>query len=171
MTIISMDDRRGTRKGEVMKEEVGVDNRFEVLGIELEWRLRRSDTLGHYCVMAVTMQPGTGVPLHQHPEQEAFFILDGEPEFAVENDGLDWTRAHAGEMVNIPPDAIHGFRNTSDADVKILLTCEGDLGKFFEEAGTPLAANQSPPRNFSPEAIHRVLEIAKRLGQRFPEHA
>jgi quercetin dioxygenase-like cupin family protein len=159
------------RKGETMTQDVTERNRFEVLGIELEWRLRRSDTLGHYCVMTATMPPGTGVPLHQHPQQEAFFILDGEPEFAVESGGLRWTHIHPGEMVNIPPDAIHGFRNAGDRGVKILLTCEGDLGKFFEEAGTPLDDDQSPSPDLSPEAIHRVLEIAKRFGQRFPEHA
>lgn len=154
-----------------MKEGIGARNRFEVLGIELEWKLRRSDTLGNYCVMAATMPPGTGVPLHQHPEQEAFFILDGEPEFSVESGSLAWTQINPGEMVNIPPGAMHGFRNTSNRDVKLLLTCEGELGKFFEEAGTPLAENESPSRTLSPETIHRVVEIAKRLGQRFPEPA
>jgi quercetin dioxygenase-like cupin family protein len=157
------------RKGETMKEEASLPNRFEVLGIELEWRLRRSDTLGRYCVLAATMPPGTGVPLHQHPEQEAFFILDGEPEFAVENGGLAWTEIHPGKMVNIPPNAMHGFRNASQREVRILLTCQGELGQFFEQAGTPLAENESPSQNLSPENIHRVVEIAKRLGQRFPE--
>jgi quercetin dioxygenase-like cupin family protein len=152
------------------KQGVGVGrNRFEVLGIELEWKLQRSDTLGRYCVMAATMPPGSGVPLHQHPEQEAFFILDGEPEFAVESGGLVWMKIHSGEMVNIPPDAMHGFRNAGDRDVKILLTCEGDLGKFFEEAGTPLADDESPTQHPSPEAIQRVLEIARKFGQRFPD--
>jgi quercetin dioxygenase-like cupin family protein len=159
----------GKRKGEAMEQETRRSDRFEVLGIELEWKLRRTDTLGHYSVMATTMPPGTGVPLHQHPEQEAFFILEGEPDFALENGSLSWTQVHPGELVNIPPDAIHGFRNASDRDVKILLMCEGGLGKFFEEAGTPLAENESPSGHPSPESIHRVLDIAKRLGQRFPE--
>lgn len=151
------------------REEARAGNRFEVLGIELEWKLQRSDTRDHYCVMGATMPPGTGVPLHQHPQQEAFFILEGEPEFAVETRGLAWTTIQPGEMVNIPSDAMHGFRNTSDRNVKILLTCEGDLGKFFEEAGTPLADDESTSAHPSLDAIHRVLEIAKKLGQRFPE--
>jgi len=161
----------GRREEEAMNQEIAGSNRFEVLGIELEWRLRRGDTLGHYCVMTATMPPGTGVPLHQHPEQEAFFILEGEPEFAVESGGLNWTHIHQGEMINIPPDAMHGFRNAGDRNVKILLTCEGELGKFFEEAGTPLAEDESPSRDPSLESIHRVLEVARRLGQRFPEPA
>ena len=74
-------------------------------------------------------------------------------------------------MVNIPPDVIHGFRNESDRDVKLLLTCEAGLGRFFEEAGTPLTENQSARANVSGEEIQRVLEIAKKHGQRFPAPA
>jgi quercetin dioxygenase-like cupin family protein len=135
----------------------------------LEWKLQRSDTLGHYCVMTATMPPGSGVPPHQHPQQEAFFILDGEAEFAV-GDNPRWQKVRAGDMVNIPHDAVHGFRNASDRSVSVLLTCEGDLGKFFEEAGVPLAENEAPAHP-TPEAIGRVLDIAKKHGQRFPEIA
>jgi quercetin dioxygenase-like cupin family protein len=69
------------------------------------------DWADQYCVLSATMPPGTGVPLHQHPQQEAFFILEGQAEFAVENGaGLTWKKVNPGDVVNIPPDAIHGFR-------------------------------------------------------------
>ena len=155
-----------------MKEQPRKNDRIEILGIELEWKLRRNDTVNHYCVLAATMPPGVGVPLHQHPQQEAFFILEGRAQFAVENGApLAWKEVNPGDMVNIPPDAIHGFRNESDREVKLLLTCEAELGKFFEEASTPLAANQTARPNVSPEEIQRVLEIARKHGQRFPAPA
>ncbi len=74
-------------------------------------------------------------------------------------------------MVNIPPDTMHGFRNAGDRDVKLLLTCAAGLGRFFEEAGTPLTENESARANLSPEEIQRVLEIARKHGQRFPAPA
>jgi quercetin dioxygenase-like cupin family protein len=152
-----------------MKEQARTNDRFEILGIELEWKLRWNDTVDKYCVLAANLPPGTGFPLHQHPQQEAFFILEGQAEFAVENSaGLAWRKVNPGEMINIPPDVIHGFRNESDRDVKLLLTCEAGLGRFFEEAGTPLTENRSARAKISPEAIQRVLEIAKKHGQRFP---
>src|ERR1700685_4018941 len=115
-----------------MKEQTGRNDRVEVLGIELEWKLRRNDTVDQYCVLAATMPPGAGVPLHQHPQQEAFFILEGEPEFAVENGaGLAWKTVKPGDLVNIPSDALHGFRNVSAGNVRVLLTCVGELGTFF----------------------------------------
>ncbi len=143
--------------------------RFEILGIELEWQLERSDTLGRYCVLTATVPPGAGIPPHQHPEQEAFLVLDGEAEFALETNGLRWEKVQTGKMVNIPQAMVHGFRNTSGQNVRVLLTCEGDLGKFFEEAGVPLPTDETSKGLPSPEAVHRVLEIAKRHGQRFPE--
>jgi quercetin dioxygenase-like cupin family protein len=152
-----------------MKEQPRKNDRVEILGIELEWKLRRNDTIDQYCVLAATMPPGSGVPLHQHPQQEAFFILEGRAEFAVENGtALVWKEVNPGDVINIPPDAVHGFQNESDRDVRLLLTCEAGLGRFFEEAGTPLTENQSARANVSPDEIQRVLEIAKKHGQRFP---
>jgi len=91
-----------------MKEQSRKNDRVEILGIELEWKLRRNDTVDQYCVLAATMPPGAGVPAHQHPQQEAFFILEGQAEFAVENGaGLAWKEVNPGDVVNIPPDAIH----------------------------------------------------------------
>jgi quercetin dioxygenase-like cupin family protein len=155
-----------------MKEQSERNDRVEVLGIELEWKLRRNDTVDQYCVLAATMPPGARVPLHQHPQQEAFFILEGQAEFAVENGaGLTWRKVNPGDVINVPPDAIHGFRNEGDRNVKLLLTCQASLGKFFEEAGTPLTDNQSARTTLSPEEIQRVLTIAKKHGQRFPAAA
>jgi hypothetical protein len=50
--------------------------------------------------------------------------------------------------------------------VKVLITWAPGLGKFFEEAGTPLAENEPASANVLPEAIERVLGIAQRHGQR-----
>ena len=55
--------------------------------------------------------------------------------------------------------------------MKLLLTCAAGLGRFFEEASTPLTENQSARANVSPEEIQRVLEIAMKHGQRFPAPA
>jgi quercetin dioxygenase-like cupin family protein len=147
-----------------MKKQPKKSDRIGILGIELEWKLMPKDTGDQYCVLAATMPPGVGVPVHQHPQQEAFFILEGRAEFAVENGaGLVWREVNPGEMVNIPP-----FRNEGAREVKLLLTCEAELGRFFAEAGTLLTENDSTHAKVTPEDIQRVLEIAKKHGQRFP---
>jgi quercetin dioxygenase-like cupin family protein len=56
---------------------------------------------------------------NQHPQQEASFILEGRAEYAAENGTTpDWEEVNHGDMINIPPGAIHGFRNESGRDAK-----------------------------------------------------
>ena len=144
------------------------NNRVDVLGVELEWKLRATDTADQYCVLTAIVPPGVGIPPHQHPQQEAFFVLEGHPEFAVsDTNGFTWRTAQPGEMVNVLPDALHVFRNTSDHTVKVLITCAPGLGRFFEEAGVPLAEDESGRTDLAPEDVKRVLAIAEKHGQRF----
>ena len=145
------------------------NDRIDILGVELEWKLRLEDTDGRYCVLAATVAPGVGVPPHQHPDQEAFFVLEGRPEFALaEGDKLAWKTAAPGDMVRIPVDAAHGFRNESGGVVRLLIMCTAGLGRFFEEAGVPLAEGETAATNLSPATIQYVIGIAEKYGQRFP---
>lgn len=148
------------------------NDRIDVLGVELEWKLRLEETGGQYCALLATVGPGVGVPPHQHPDQEAFLVLEGQAEFATEEDGqLVWKSAAAGDMVKIPTDALHGFRNESGATVRLLILCTSGLAGFFEEAGLPLKQGERAGGNLSPEAIGRVIGIAQKYGQRFPAQA
>jgi quercetin dioxygenase-like cupin family protein len=147
-------------------------DRIDILGVELEWKLRLDETDGQYCVLAATIAPHVGVPPHQHPDQEAFFVLEGSPEFALAEDGeLTWKTAFPGDMVRIPVDAMHGFRNESGAQVRLLIMCTAGLGRFFEEAGAPLAEGESAGADLSPATIQGVIGIAEKYGQRFPVSA
>jgi len=138
---------------------------IDVLGVVLEFKLRSEATGGKYCVVEATVPPGAIVPPHQHVEQEAFFVLEGTGEFASLREGeIVWKPVNAGEMVNIAPDSVHGFRNTSAETMRCLITAEPGIERFFMEAGSPLPEQPGPP---TMEAVERVLSIARRHGQRF----
>ena len=140
--------------------------KIEILGVELEWRLTDSETDNRYCVLEATIPPGVVVPPHRHPDQEAYFVLEGAPEFASEHPtGLEWCFATPGEMINIPSMSLHGFRNPTRSDVRVLITCTPNLGRYFEEAGLPFQ-RESPYRMTVPstEQVERVLEIGERFG-------
>jgi quercetin dioxygenase-like cupin family protein len=141
---------------------------FDVLGVALQWKLRGSETGGMYCVLEAVVPPGVMVPPHQHMEQEAFFMLEGTGEFASLQDGeLRWASVGAGEMVNIPSDAVHGFRNTSNTALRCLITGHATIENFFAEAGTPLPSADAIAPAPSMDDVARVLRIAERHGQRF----
>lgn len=138
---------------------------FDVLGVTLQWKLRSQDTDGQYCALHATVPPGCMVPPHQHVEQEAFFVLEGTAEFAAMQNGLlHWTPVHAGTMVNIPSDSVHGFRNASETDVRCLITAHPKIENFFLEAAAPIRTRAGAP---GMDEIERVLAVARKHGQRF----
>jgi quercetin dioxygenase-like cupin family protein len=143
--------------------------KFDILGVELAWKLTAAETGNKYCVLEATIPPGVVVPPHRHPDQEAFFILEGAPEFASERTGkLEWCFATPGETINTTPMTMHGFRNPTDSDVRVIITCTPNLGHFFEEAALPIT-HISPYRFTVPSAeqISRVMEIGERFGHEY----
>ena len=91
---------------------LNMSEKFDILGVEMSWKLTAAETDNKYCVLEATIPPGVVVPPHRHPDQEAFFILEGAPEFATEHNGtLEWCFATPGETINLPSMTLHGFRN------------------------------------------------------------
>lgn len=147
------------------------DHAFDVVRIVCEWRLRSRDTDGRYCALQITIPPACVVPLHQHAEQEAFFMMEGAVEFAeTKNGALHWRTLSVGEMINIPSDAVHGFRNLSEHAAKCLLTAHARMESFFLDVGTPVPSEPAPPTQAE---IERLVSIASKHGHRFlpPESA
>ena len=63
----------------------------------------------------VDMPPGGSVRLHKHPYKELFLIQEGVSTFTV---GTEILEAHAGQIVIVPANTPHGFRNASDQPLR-----------------------------------------------------
>jgi quercetin dioxygenase-like cupin family protein len=74
--------------------------------------LTGADTAGRYTLIDIHVPPGGGPPPHRHDFEEMFTVLDGEVELTFRG---EHTVARAGETVNVPANAPHGFANTSAA--------------------------------------------------------
>jgi mannose-6-phosphate isomerase-like protein (cupin superfamily) len=149
-----------------------------LLGGLMSMKISTTETQGHFCVCEGLVPPDMAVPLHCHPDVEAFLVLDGSLNVFRLTDGKpEAVTVQAGEMAMIPSNAMHGFCNRSGRDVRVLTLCTAGLEAFFEAAGVRVDASQSteiePPK---PEEIERVLAIARKHGQVFvdngePTHA
>ena len=144
---------------------------IDILGIHCVWKVTEADTGGHYCMLEMHVPPGAGVPMHQHAQQEAFVVVDGDAEFTrLDGDAgeAEWFGVGPGETVNVRSWAMHGFRNSGTKPARILLICARGIEPFFREAGIPVARGTalptSPP---SEESIARVVGLAIQAGQRF----
>jgi quercetin dioxygenase-like cupin family protein len=83
--------------------------------------LRSEQSGGHVSIMEnVVAAHSAGPPLHRHDFDEAFYMLEGELIFQVEDELF--TR-RAGEFAFAPRNVPHALANHSDADARYLLVC------------------------------------------------
>lgn len=73
-----------------------------------------SFVMGH-----VTIFSGGEVPEHAHPQEEVYFIVQGEGVISLE--GKDYPMP-SGSYVHIPPNMVHHLRNTSGNDL-VMMFC------------------------------------------------
>jgi mannose-6-phosphate isomerase-like protein (cupin superfamily) len=81
--------------------------------------LALSEDTSRFNLAIVTIAPGGSGPeahSHQH-EDDAFFLLDGELTFTVEDEEVV---AGPGTFVLVPPGLQHTFRNDGDALVRMV---------------------------------------------------
>ncbi len=86
----------------------GVD-RWEIVSGELG---ARSLTVGD-----VMVSPGSGVPTHVHPTEEAMVILDGELEAML---GDETVTVAPGQTVLAPAGVKHGFVNRTGSNARLM---------------------------------------------------
>ena len=76
--------------------------------------------------------PGQFVPVHVHPHQDEFILVQ-EGELELKLDG-QWQTARAGDLVRMPRGVPHGYFNKSDAPCRALfwVSPAGRLRELFE---------------------------------------
>ena len=102
--------------------------------------LRAEESGGHVSIMEnVVSAHSAGPPLHTHDFDEAFYMLEGELIFQVEDERF--TR-RAGEFAFAPRNLPHALANHSDADARYLLVCTpAGLERHFARAAAASRAS------------------------------
>ncbi len=78
-------------------------------------------------------EPGQFVPVHVHPTQDEFILVQ-EGELDLKLDGV-WSKARAGDLVRMPKGIPHGYFNKSDKPTRALfwVSPAGKLKELFDE--------------------------------------
>lgn len=122
-------------------------------------------TEGAYCLIDMLVPPGGGPAPHRHDFEEMFYLLEGEVEFTFRG------KTHAaktGDSLNIPANAPHSFKNSSNGTARLLCVCTpAGQEDFFRQVGTPANSAQEPPPNLSESEMTAFVEKAKRLAARY----
>jgi quercetin dioxygenase-like cupin family protein len=123
------------------------------------------DTGDRYCLIDMHVPPGGGPPPHRHDFEELFSILEGHVEFTFRGERLV---AKAGETMNIPANALHAFRNTSNRPARLL--CFGSpagADEFFLAVGDRVDSRTAPPPDLGDAGRAAFVERAKALAPKY----
>ena len=126
--------------------------------------LRSEETGGHVSMTENVVPPHTaGPPLHTHDFDEAFYMLEGELIFQVD-DAL--VTKGAGELSFAPRNVAHALANHSDAPARYVLVCTpAGFERHWARAAAE-AAGVEPPE----WALQPIPEVTV-VGPQIAPHA
>ena len=124
--------------------------------------LRDEETDGQVSVTEIVVPPrSAGPPLHTHDFDEAFYMLEGQLIFQVEDAVV--TKG-AGELSFAPRNVAHTLANHSDAPARYVLVC---TPAGFERHWARMAAEAAgvePPR-WALEPIPEVRVVGPQIAE------
>jgi quercetin dioxygenase-like cupin family protein len=125
--------------------------------------LRGEETGGQVSVIEIVLPPQTaGPPLHTHDFDEAFYMLEGELIFQVE-DAL--ATKGAGEVSFAPRNVAHALANHSDAPARyVLVSTPAGFERHWARVAAE-AAGEEPPQ-WALQPIPEVTVVGPQIGAR-----
>ncbi len=110
------------------------------------WTVKVSaeQTGGSFALIEELAPEGAATPLHHHPDDETFYVLEGEMTFYL-GDGEEPVAATSGSFVHVPAGAVHAFRVDSETARYLTITTP-QHERFYRAAfGDPAQERTLPP--------------------------
>jgi quercetin dioxygenase-like cupin family protein len=132
----------------------------------ITYKARSAETDGSFFCFEASSSPGFGPPLHSHSYRELFYVVEGEYEFTIEQDGERRTLlGKSGSTVSVDADVPHTFRNAGDAQGRLLFVhIPAALEEFFEEYGVPVSRPGELPEGLEPPDFDAMAAALGRNG-------
>ncbi len=117
--------------------------------------LRGEETGGEVSLTEIVVPPRAGPPLHKHDFDEAFYVLEGELIFQID-DAL--ATKGAGELAFAARNVVHALANHSDAPARYVLVC---TPAGFERHWARIAADAAgvDPPDWAQQPIPEVTVV------------
>lgn len=119
-------------------------------------------TGGAFAVIEVSLPNGASPPLHSHPQDETFYVLDGEVTVWIGNEPQ---RCRTGAVAFAPRGAPHSFRVESDTARMLVFSTPAGIEDYIRALAEPAAwpwlqAPADGPR----VPAERIEAVEKELG-------
>ena len=90
----------------------------EAAGASIRWLIDDDhDGAPVYALRMIELQPGGYSPRHAHPNEHENFVVEGQGRVLINDTWHDLT---PGDVVFVPGDTLHQYRNTGDSVFKFL---------------------------------------------------
>ena len=86
-------------------------------GVKVRWLITEKTGAPNFAMRHFLVEPGGSTPFHTHPWEHEAFILSGSG-IVISNEGERPIKE--GDVVFVPPDEEHQFRNTGEEELKFL---------------------------------------------------
>ena len=104
---------------------------LSVLGAGVRFLCEAAKTDRNFSLMEVTLPKDQGPPRHDHPWDEAYYVVDGKVRFSI--DGRD-ELVSAGEFVYAPGGTVHAFQGASSKPARmIIFDAPAHAESFFKD--------------------------------------
>jgi quercetin dioxygenase-like cupin family protein len=119
-------------------------------------------TAGRFAVIDATLPRGAAPPMHSHPQDETFYVLDGQLRVWVDD------TPHvclAGAIAFAPGGSPHGWRVESDTARLLILSTPAGIEEYFRALAQPAEWPWLQPPPDGPRVASEVIaEVEQRLG-------
>ena len=145
------------------------------LGTLARIKLDGAQTAGRFALIDLVAPHGAAPPLHSHPQDETFSVLDGEltawvvDEPTGDGDPPAWTATHAhacgpGAVVFAPGGTPHTFRVESDTAHLLILSTPAGIEDYVRALGQPAEWPWLQPPTDGPRVDpERIAEVEREL--------
>jgi quercetin dioxygenase-like cupin family protein len=143
------------------------------LGTLARMKLGAAQTDGRFAMWEGVLPHGAAPPLHSHPQDETFFVLEGDvTAWIVQPDevSVDWVqrcehRCGVGTAIFAPSGMPHTFRVESDTARMLFLSTPAGIEEYVRALGEPAAWPWLQPPPDGPRVPpERIAEVERELG-------
>jgi len=133
----------------------GEGDSLQMLSHTFTYKVTPEDTRGQWLMYEATDTTGNGAPLHSHPWEETFYILEGELEIQM---GKRTFTVKTGDTVYFPEDVAHSFTVCSET-VRILVIMPAYADGFYREISEKVTTLPPNPEVFQAIAANHNLKL------------
>lgn len=140
----------------------GEGERLWFLGTLAVVRVPGESTDGRLAVIEFLFPRGASPPLHTHPQDESYVVLDGRFTVQAAADRFDLA---AGGIAVVPRGVPHSFRVDTDTARVLVLSTPAGLERLVHDGSVPASAPTLPPDDTPRPDSAQLEQIFRNHGQ------